>query len=341
MQNKGYIVSYNNSMRGITLNEIKKRIGKIDIINEGINTSVVKLLNFENMSRKLIDDKLIFARHIHPYFLEVELIGDSQDLLILEEQCKKLLVELKYDTTYVCQCRIDSNIEYKFRNSDLTQNLVAFFESKGVKINAEKANMAISLSIIGNKAYFGISSLEDNLSRWTGGVLFYAKGDTVICRAEFKIEEAIEFFKIRLDEIHNAIDLGAAPGGWSHYLAICGVKVDAVDPASLSKKLMGEKNINHYKMTAQEFSRKYVKKRYDLIVNDMKMDTNMSTEIVCKLAEHLKGDGQIILTLKLPKNGVWKKINESIRLLEKYFTDIRVRQLFYNRSEVTVYAKKR
>ena len=147
--------------------------------------------------------------------------------------------------------------------------------------------------------------------------------------------------KLTETDVKNAIDLGAAPGGWSHYLALRGIQVDAVDPASLSQRLSTEKKIRHYKMTAQEFSRKHAAKSYDLLVDDMKMDTQMSTKIVCGLTEHLKDNGSIILTLKLPKNGVWKRIYESVSLLREYFTDIKVRQLFYNRSEVTIYAKKR
>lgn len=341
MGTKGYVVSYNSSMRGITFNEIEKRIGKVAIVSEGKNSSAIVSLDFANMTRKLIGEKLIFARHIHPYSVEVQLSGNSTDILIIKEQCDKVLAELQWGEVYVCQCRIDSAIEYEFGNRDLTQNVVEYFEDKGVQICPERASMAISLSIIDDKAYLGVSFLDDNLSHWTGGVLFYAKDDSVICRAEFKLEEAMGFFNITLKDVKNAIDLGAAPGGWSHYLATQGIQVDAVDPAALSEKLSSEKNICHYKMTAQEFSRKYVNRRYDLIVNDMKMDTKMSTEIVCELVKHLRDNGQIVLTLKLPKNGVWKRINQSVSLLEKWFTDIRVRQLFYNRSEVTVYAKRR
>jgi 23S rRNA (cytidine2498-2'-O)-methyltransferase len=341
MKTEGYVVSYNNSMRGITFNEIEKRVGKVNIISEGTNSSVITSSDQEDMADKLIRNKLIFARHIHPYSIEVELTGASNDLMVLEEQCHHLLPELQGDAIYCCQCRIDSSIPYEFGNSELTQHIANFFLGKEIQINVERAWMAISLSIVDKKAYLGVSSLDDNLSKWAGGVLFYAKDDSVISRAEFKIEEAVEFFKIRLDDVSNAIDLGAAPGGWSHYLATQGIQVDAVDPAALSEKLQDEKNISHYKMTAQEFSRKYVNKKYDLIVNDMKMDSIPSTQIVCELAKHLRSNGQIILTLKLPKNGVWKKINKSVSLLEESFTDIRVRQLYYNRSEVTIYARKR
>lgn len=341
MGTEGYVVSYSSSMRGITFNEIERRIGKITIVSEGSNSAAIASLDFANMTKKLIDERLIFARHIHPYFVEAKLSGNLQDLLVIKEQCNKILTKLCWEEIYVCQCRIDSSIEYGFRNRDLTQKLIEYFKGKGVQVSADKASMAISLSIIDDKVYLGISFLEDNLSRWTGGVLFYAKDTSVICRAELKLEEAIEYFDIKLKDVKNAIDLGAAPGGWSHYLALRGIQVDAVDPASLSQRLSTEKKIRHYKMTAQEFSRKHAAKSYDLLVDDMKMDTQMSTKIVCGLTEHLKDNGSIILTLKLPKNGVWKRIYESVSLLREYFTDIKVRQLFYNRSEVTIYAKKR
>ncbi len=53
---------------------------------------------------------------------------------------------------------------------------------------------------------------------------------TVVSRAEHKLAEAIHVFGLDLRAGMRAIDLGAAPGGWTFLLAERGLDVVAVDP---------------------------------------------------------------------------------------------------------------
>lgn len=53
--------------------------------------------------------------------------------------------------------------------------------------------------------------------------------EPIINRAEFKMKEAVEFFGIDLSDVKQALDIGAAPGGWTHYLSDQGIKVVSVD----------------------------------------------------------------------------------------------------------------
>ena len=52
-------------------------------------------------------------------------------------------------------------------------------------------------------------------------------------RAEFKIKEAVKYFGIDLKKAKTCLDIGAAPGGWTHYLSQHGIKVVAIDGALL------------------------------------------------------------------------------------------------------------
>ena len=133
----------------------------------------------------------------------------------------------------------------------------------------------------------------------------------------------------------------AAPGGWTHFLSRLGVCVDAVDPANLEDEVRKAKNVKHYKMLAQEFAEKYKEKRYDIIVNDMKMDTNESIDILCEMSRQLKPDGCCVLTLKLPKSNIQKRINVARQVLARRFETVQIRQLYFNRSEVTAFVKGR
>ena len=61
-----------------------------------------------------------------------------------------------------------------------------------------------------------------------------------INRAEFKMKEAVEFFGIDLSRHKKALDIGAAPGGWTRYLSQQGIKVVAVDNALLDYKRISD-----------------------------------------------------------------------------------------------------
>lgn len=60
-----------------------------------------------------------------------------------------------------------------------------------------------------------------------------AETGKVINRAEFKLMEAVDFFGIDLKGVRTCLDIGAAPGGWTHYLSRNGVRVVARDTALL------------------------------------------------------------------------------------------------------------
>ncbi len=58
-----------------------------------------------------------------------------------------------------------------------------------------------------------------------------------ISRAEFKLLEALEVFGVSLPSRGRALDLGAAPGGWTRLLLEASLSVVAVDPANLDPRL--------------------------------------------------------------------------------------------------------
>jgi 23S rRNA (cytidine2498-2'-O)-methyltransferase len=67
-----------------------------------------------------------------------------------------------------------------------------------------------------------------------------AETGSAINRAEFKLREAIDFFGIDLDKVRTCLDIGAAPGGWTHYLSQRGVRVVARDTALLDYAKLAE-----------------------------------------------------------------------------------------------------
>ncbi|TNE79012.1 MAG: 23S rRNA (cytidine(2498)-2'-O)-methyltransferase RlmM, partial [Gammaproteobacteria bacterium] len=90
------------------------------------------------------------------------------------------------------------------------------------------------LFLSGREAWVGVSLL-DNSSRWAMGIPRLRVPKDAPSRATLKLEEAWHFFipedewADRLKARTRAVDLGAAPGGWTYQLVARGMTVYAVD----------------------------------------------------------------------------------------------------------------
>jgi len=147
-------------------------------------------------------------------------------------------------------------------------------------------------------------------------------------RAELKLAEAIQLLSaaehnltFRNSDLLLAVDVGAAPGGWTKFLLDYhpSVSVVAVDPASLSADLESRARVAHLRCKAEEVLHpgpKWQQSRLEgaatklvgvnwrqklrLLVCDANLDVRDSVrELVVPLARHLVKGGILILTLKL------------------------------------------
>ncbi len=103
----------------------------------------------------------------------------------------------------------------------------------------------------------------------------------------------------------------------------------------------------HFAQTPEQISRadqEALRKRtrFDMIVNDMRMDAHEAARTLDKAAACLRTDGIVISSLKLPHETPeihpLTTLNEALRILRKRYGLVQVRQLFHNRQEVTVVA---
>lgn len=194
----------------------------------------------------------------------------------------------------------------------------------------------VSLFVKGNRLYAGVSDCVQNRSAWSGGAARYKKEPGFVGRAEFKLLEAFEIFNLRTPIPGlNALDLGAAPGGWSKVLLEAGYRVTAVDPAAMAASVCAHPGLTHICATAQRFNASG--QTYDLIVNDMRMDIYESCRIMLDFHALLNPGGAAIMTFKLTPGHWYQKTVKALALLEQKYHAVDARQLFHNRDEVTVY----
>jgi len=191
-------------------------------------------------------------------------------------------------------------------------------------------------------------------------------------RAELKMAEAIQL--LSENEMRNifsdhllAVDVGAAPGGWTGFLANYPKKISviAIDPAELDPAVEGLDNVLHLKHKAEVVSdlngkllarsgKELVgdkwRDKFRLLVCDANMDIRDTVrELVLPLAEYLAPGGVLVVTLKLGRRvgaeGLAVKVESSRKLLvDGGFKEesIRMNWLFGNSSnERTIFAVKK
>lgn len=148
-----------------------------------------------------------------------------------------------------------------------------------------------------------------------------------------------------------AIDLGAAPGGWTQFLLNKGYKVLAIDPEAL--KIPQQANLLHFQGFSDQFCQLLLRNQasnhlnfplIDLLVNDMKLTPRQSLMLTAELSPFVKKSGYICLTLKLlnePK--IAKQLSSIKNCLSEKFSDYKLvyfRQLACNRQEITAVLQK-
>ena len=278
----------------------------------------------------------IFVRHICPVQTILSL-ADGVDSVV-ETAVLTFTHLLEPDWPFSVQTRVLGDLKIKpfDINKPLSQKLT---EASGTPLDVRQPFQILSVVLAGESAYLGLSLAVNNLSDWAGGVRRFAREKEQISRAEFKLLEALEIFKIELPPRGRALDLGAAPGGWTRVLRQKEQYVTAVDPAWLHPSLQKDKGVRHLRLTAEEYLADYPD-TYDVIVNDMRLDARDSARLMGEYGRYLYPHGLALITLKLPEKRYDSALDHALNILRQHFTVAGARQLFHNRSEVTVYLKK-
>jgi len=301
----------------------------------------------------------IFVRHICPVDAVLPLTGAAEDVAALAALAEDEFADsLDLDLPYSVQSRVLSS-DLPFKPFDLNIAISgALTEATGAVVDVRAP--AHVLSVVCAKvieadrrpltadgatrnsqlAFLGLSPTDLNLSDWAGGVRRFAREEGQISRAEFKLLEALEVFRIDLPPRGVALDLGAAPGGWSRVLRQRDQFVTAIDPAELDPRLAEDKAVRHKRMTAEEYLADEPDE-FDLIVNDMRMDARDSARLMLAYAGQLYRHGIALMTFKLPEDDRKRIVDHAFGILRQKYEIMGARQLFHNRSEITVFLAKK
>lgn len=281
----------------------------------------------------------IFVRHICPVNLTVPLSAELFDLAAVAQTVGHELADwVAPELPFSVQTRLlaePAGVK-PFDVNTAVAEVVQYMSRAPLQPQAPK--QILSIVVTGTALLAGVSLAAHNLSDWAGGMRRFAREEGQISRAEFKLLEACETFGLVLPAGGTAIDLGAAPGGWTRVLRQHGMRVTAVDPAELHPSLADDKQMQHQRVRAEV----YLKRKpapVDLLVNDMRLDAIDSVTLMGAFAPYVKPGGQALMSLKLPEKLRPLLVPECLAMLQRRYQLVAARQLFHNRHEITVYLR--
>jgi len=245
---------------------------------------------------------------------------DTNDGNALSKFCRKLAVPLRQ------HLRKEGVLTVKGDNQGATLHILFFSGQEAI----------IGYSMRGNSSPYpmGINRLK-----------FPSKAPS---RSTLKLDEAFLTFIPRADWDErltsgmNAVDLGAAPGGWTYQLVRRGMMVSAVDNGPMAESLMETGQVKHFQIDGFKF--KPAKQNVYWLVCDMVEKPHRVAYLMVQWLLHGYCK-EAIFNLKLPMKGRYQQVSKDLQMIKDMFAEHQVRyrlqakHLYYDREEITVHAR--
>jgi 23S rRNA (cytidine2498-2'-O)-methyltransferase len=342
-----FIVTFTPCFRKSVIKELCA-INKEIIVEKTLSDAIILIqvnTSIEDFTQKIMSASPIFIKHLMPVMIEGKINGNLEDDKTIINNDLEKIVKLDKGQRFAVQCRIIAGGKQKldYSSKDLEVFIGQNYEDKGGiptfnDLAVQNIDIAI-ISILINKEdyYLGFSTSKENLNFSCDEYRIGSRESRKISRAENKLKEALVKFNVTLDGKGVALDIGAAPGGWTKVLVDYGYDVIAVDPGDLHPDLQNNPKIKHFKTRIENLE---FENYFDIIVNDMNIDSQVTAQIMNSLSPMLKDEGICIVTLKLP-NKSEDKIAESLAILSNCYDVLDTKSLFHNRQEVTTFIRKK
>lgn len=223
----------------------------------------------------------------------------------------------------------------------VTNHIRTVFKKEGA-FKAKSNWLGQLLFFSGGQACIGFFP-ENNGSLWAGGIPRLRAPKDAPSRATLKLEEAWHQFvpreqwDQRIAPSMRAVDLGAAPGGWTWQLVNKSMFVDAVDNGPMAENIMASGQVTHRMEDAFRFT---PERAVHWLVSDIADKPARVAELITRWAEN-RWFKEAVFNLKLPM----KKRYIELQLCSEIITlaldnagieyTLKFKQLYHDREEVT------
>ncbi len=215
---------------------------------------------------------------------------------------------------------------------------------------AHAARNAVRLHVFlpdGTTAWVGTSIAESG-ARWPMGIAHLRMPGAAPSRSTLKLAEAIAvFLGEREHELmragQRAVDLGAAPGGWTWQLAQRGLRVTAVDNGALKGEIARDPLVTHVRADGFRF---VPKRPVDWVLCDMVEQPSRVAGLMARWIgeRHAR---HALFNLKLPMKKRYAEIERCANLMAEVLRassvgwGLAVKHLYHDREEVTAHLYRR
>jgi len=330
-----------------------RRIGGYRIIGEQHNLIIADV-----RARPGRMSALDGAKFIHGYFplMRSSRIDKKRYMPAIREGISGLKLDKKARVRLEC---LDVNCRMGYSAKDIEVAVGRGLERRGYSIDLVDPEILAYCVLMDGVCYSGFVRLSEHAHPFIDP--FRHNKEKSVSRAEFKIMEA--FLEFGLKPPRVAIDLGAAPGGWSLFLARSGASVIAIDSGGLEYgkiRRMGvvvkrmkpggaaiksadlkPGSIIHIRCRLEEAAGMLKNIRADFIGDDINVGGMASSGAVLRYSRFMKENAVLIMTVKCMHRNVGRYIGEVESMLKPRFGMVRWRVLPHNRQEITLFARKR
>jgi len=200
------------------------------------------------------------------------------------------------------------------------------------------------LMIEPNLFLVGIHTVTETSSihaRYSGGILPLTLPADAVSRAYLKFKEGFLWSGIVLGNDEKCLDIGASPGGCSQFLLQQGVNVFGVDPGAIHPAVQNHPRFTHIRRRIKDVKRSLLRD-VGWITADMNVAPNYTLDVLEEIVTQTPSLRGLLFTLKLIR---WELADTLPALLDRIrtwgFSDVRAKQLIFNRQEIMVSCRER
>lgn len=348
-----YFAYISETFKKSSIDELKSLDSDFKVVKEYKEVIIIESAH-ASLERKIREINPIFIYNLLPIKSTCEL-REEDYLKTLYGISKSLEIDKRRNAMLQC---FNLNSKRAHSAKDIEVYIGENLEREGYSIDIENPEIMAYIIIIDMMCYCGSLRTEDMFRLHLDPKRFYKnKFKKVVSRAELKLEEAWDEFNLGVRK-GTAIDVGAAPGGWSLVLARKEVKVIAIDSGELDIANLAKANVK-VKVADGSISMNdieqnhiiHIKSVYEnavdssmpiskvnMILVDINATPDVSIKAVNKFLPMLSNKAELIMTIKCVTKNVSKYIEIARNGIEQNFCIRSIRHLPANRMEVTLYA---
>ena len=345
-----YIAYFSSFFPKSSMEELSREFKNIKPIASAVNVLVFEA-DDRDISRIVSGSGMIFLYRL----LKLQCHGTIDENAYLDSAAESITALKLPKKKLRIECfNINSRRGYSAKDIEVSTGLR--LESSGYTPDLKTPEILAYTIIINMKWYSGY--VDYNEVQFIDPYRHYKALSSGISRAEMKLLQTLDTFGIKAVR-GLAIDLGAAPGGWSYLLAKRGMKVIAIDRGKLNYERinkLGEsvlivEGAKPSKADINLFDIVHILRGFehadlgnvsaDMLTDDMNISPKETAAAVLKFSKYLRRDGHAIITIKCTTRNIKAHIKRAQDLLSGEFAVYCAKVLPSNRQEAMLLAVKK